>query len=384
MRLTKKKRAFTLVELLVVITIIGILISLLLPAVQAAREAARRAQCTNNLKQFGLAFLNHEQALGFLPSGGWGYKNIGMADFGVGENQPGNWKYQVLPYMEMTPLFNLGRTKYSPFGDPATYKTSVLGDQNVLQQVYLRNTTPVAAFCCPSRRPSAAYPNGTSGTRWNCKWGLPTSIPIFTKADYAANDGDGGAQWDELGTSADDYGSPDFDTCIANTQNKTWKKFLNYNGVVTYRSQTRISEVSDGTSNTFMVGEKYLNADSYINGEGDSGDDGANFNGQDEDNCRWSVYNLASQKNGTYYCVEYKTDGVTPYGADGNSTPPRQDTPGLNTVQTYNAWGSAHAAGFNMCFCDGSVHTIPYSIDLLMNHRFANRMDHKPASYSGQ
>ena len=108
MNRTSDKSGFTLVELLVVITIIGILIALLLPAVQAAREAARRVQCSNNLKQLGLAMLQHEERNRFFPTGGWGWYWVGDPDRGFGKEQPGGWVFSVLPYMEQQPLHDLG------------------------------------------------------------------------------------------------------------------------------------------------------------------------------------------------------------------------------------------------------------------------------------
>ena len=135
---------FTLVELLVVITIIGILIALLLPAVQAAARAARLTQCRNNLKQISLAALNHEQVHHWFPTGGWNCFRR-RPHQRIGPLQPGGFFYNILPYTEQQPLHDMAiRSR----------KAAALYQQLSMQMT----ETPLAGFSCPTRRPAALRP----------------------------------------------------------------------------------------------------------------------------------------------------------------------------------------------------------------------------------
>ena len=110
-----KVDGFTLVELLVVIAIIGVLVAVFLPAaIQAAREAARRTECANHLKQLALGALNHENAHGFLPAGGWGFQWTGDPNMGYGEKQPGGWTYSLLGFLEEEGVHQMAQASMMP------------------------------------------------------------------------------------------------------------------------------------------------------------------------------------------------------------------------------------------------------------------------------
>lgn len=332
------KKAFTLVELLVVIAIIGVLVALLLPAIQAAREAARRSQCQNNLKQIGLGWMLHESTHGYLPSSGWGWQWYPDPDRGFGKSQPGGWAYSILPFIEQQNLRNIG-TGFNAASAPR-------GGANTREDLLPLVNTPVSTFICPSRREAQAYPMFQTVPAYSvlarnleaCK--PSTGCQIF-RSDYATNAGN------NKSTSTDPSGPASNSATDIATWESGWVDRID-SGVSFQRSEIRLGQITDGTSNTAMVGEKYINPTHYVDGQ-DLADDQGAYIGHDKDMNRYTGLQL----------VEGLVD--LDHSRSAQNVMPAQDREG-QALDGDGVFGSSHPGGFHMVFCDGSVRQISYDI----------------------
>jgi prepilin-type N-terminal cleavage/methylation domain-containing protein/prepilin-type processing-associated H-X9-DG protein len=351
-RIKRLDNGFTLVELLVVIAIIGILVALLLPAIQAAREAARRTQCKNNLKNIGLATLNHVDSKKIFPTGGttWGVliedylepengKPVEIERLGLG------WGYQILPYLEEQAVHNL------------------IDGEKI-------RATPISLYNCPSRRAVTSggadanvvltdYASAHPLTKADSTQAMPVDVvtryPTWTSwtdvSPYAVTGTGAGGAVPQTGSPIGDMPRKDgvYDGVVVRSR-FYWLGRNPFTGKLDGKIQNapgpvKIAQITDGTSKTLLIGEKYIRQDLY--GGGCSSDDAGWSDGWDPDVMR--------------------TTGIPPLAdtsvdpkvlTDPNGQPP------MGTAWWEFHFGSAHSGGFNCVFADGGVRTISYDIDL--------------------
>jgi prepilin-type N-terminal cleavage/methylation domain-containing protein/prepilin-type processing-associated H-X9-DG protein len=312
----KRRQGFTLIELLVVIAIIGVLIALLLPAVQAAREAARRSQCTNNLKQIALAASNYHDVNGSFPGGSYS-PNV----------KPGFWHFaqnfssfvRMLPYTEQSPMFN------------AVNLGNNYGSYTNVTIAGVR----LAVLTCPSDTSNNPVllrsKSSTGGTVPGWNFGVnnspdqpPDSVYLQAFSSYAGNMGTFPVSWQQS-----------FLTSATGPA-----EYAQINGVIYNDSAVRIADVTDGTSNTFLFGE-HARTNLMTYDPGFAFSDG-----------QWNSGRIYDTMLATWYPPNV---GVS--GANAGSTAAI-----VNGGFYPETAASQHPGGVNMAFCDGSVRFIKNSV----------------------
>jgi prepilin-type N-terminal cleavage/methylation domain-containing protein/prepilin-type processing-associated H-X9-DG protein len=343
--MNQKSAGFTLVELLVVITIIGVLIALLLPAVQAAREAARNMQCANNLKQTGLAVHNYLSAHNAFPIGQMyppGHPSAPPYYTGY------PWAASILPYMEQQGAYSLLDFSKPGYG----YSPTSPGDQH-----YMALCTVVAAYLCPSsgHAPTFNYYTSSSLDEYRNKYGMLEYVGIS-----------GSDRANPCGCQSSNPASP---ACAGTHYPSKWGAFyLNSNGAV--------ADFKDGLSNTMIVGEySGLAPGQAFNGMGGLGDNDTVWcMGAD------NYYTAATGSGDEFATFSVRTVAYPPntawYFPSTGSAPP------LGSRLARAALKSNHPGGINVAFGDGGVHFITNGIDLQVYKNLADRDDtHPPGDF---
>lgn len=339
-----RRSAFTLVELLVVIAIIGILIGMLLPAVQQVREAARRTQCTNNLRQLGLASLNYESARQVLPHGGFGVLGQTQgANFANGPNSEPNvrtahsvenlgWCFQILPFVEANNLFNL--------------RNEIGLVPGLLEQ-------EVPFISCPSRGVRRIIDDNGDVTFYGDYAGLLSTPQLAGDASTDQLDLTFSPRTSGRGNSnVIRPRAGDEDTLEQNY----WVGLITLGGVPNSGSVTKLRTVEslceDGSSNTGMFAEKHVPADLYENPVNPTDTDGRGiFVGG---------YNIMRSSIGDRAAYP---DSLT------------TDKPEYNTFNQNQSVGGPHPGTFNMVYGDGSTHSINLDISHLNMYKLIHRFD---------
>jgi len=332
----RRRGGFTLVELLVVIAIIGTLVGLLLPAVQAAREAARRSTCTNNLKQIGLAVANYESAQKKFPTTGLHKQAWAAGSWNDSKTREGHygspalpWTFQILPYSEELAIVD--KRSAGPDG----YRDWGQGSASM-------HARPVNFFTCPTRglRISKTAPNGTN-------YGVNSSpTPLL---DYAAV---------HMGSHGGFYEALNWDG--PSGANQTWME-NNFNSIIQpgglvdwgggqtleikYTPVT-VAKITDGTTNTIMLVEKGITSPAWYTG---GSADGGYFDFEGNDGT-WTYMRAITN---SHYPKEDSEINRRTYGS-GSPTD-------SNTVKGKDLGpGAAHPGAFNALFGDGSVRGIRF------------------------
>jgi prepilin-type N-terminal cleavage/methylation domain-containing protein/prepilin-type processing-associated H-X9-DG protein len=311
-----RRRGFTLIELLVVIAIIAVLIALLLPAVQSAREAARRAQCTNNLKQMGLAAANYESTNSVFPGGSYSVSGANWAGalasgYYVWGTYPENFSCfaRMLPFFEQAAMYNAINFSSGTSAAPDNLTIAGVRVASLVCPSDLQNDT----VAMPAQRASSG--GTTPGWSYNEVYPLPPGNWTQAFSSYAGN----------AGTFTFGYSN------LMPTGNLAF-----FNGVIYNDSAVKLASITDGTSNTFLFGE-HSKGHLFILDPGYAISDNSWNSGRWYDSLFATLYPLNL--------------------AIGNNTG------GINYSYYYpTAAGSYHPGGGNFGFCDGSVKFIKNSI----------------------